>query len=342
MKIIYGVNGQGFGHAMRAKVVLDFLISQNHQVSVVCFNQSFNYLKNYFDCFEIQGWELVYKKNEVKYLATAVKDAKKFPRVVKSFNKLRKHFDEFEPQIVITDYEPMTSLLAKIKKLPCISVGNHHFVSNCKIKFPWRYLRDYWAVRVINEAWTPYAGHYFITSFAKEKIIKKNTTLVAPILQSDIFQAKKTDGDYVLIYTTSEFESLLDKLKGLKQKFIVYGLNKEFEKGNIVSKKFSRQGFVDDLAGCKAVIANAGFTLITEALYLQKPFLALPVKKQFEQIINAVYLEKMGYGDYAFKLDKKVVQEFLANLEKYEQALQSYPKHSNDKFLKLLQQQLKK
>jgi uncharacterized protein (TIGR00661 family) len=44
------------------------------------------------------------------------------------------------------------------------------------------------------------------------------------------------------------------------------------------------------------VIANSGFSLICEALYLGKPYLAIPVRHQFEQVLNAYYVDKMGYG----------------------------------------------
>ena len=58
--------------------------------------------------------------------------------------------------------------------------------------------------------------------------------------------------------------------------------------------------FVDrplqDLVGANAVIANAGFSLVSEALHLGKPYLAIPVKRQFEQVLNAYYVDKMNYG----------------------------------------------
>ena len=40
-----------------------------------------------------------------------------------------------------------------------------------------------------------------------------------------------------------------------------------------------------------AVITSAGFTLLGEAVYLHKPVLAIPVEGQFEQILNAHYVD---------------------------------------------------
>jgi len=47
---------------------------------------------------------------------------------------------------------------------------------------------------------------------------------------------------------------------------IVYGYDCNDQDGSIVYKRFSKSGFLEDLASCKAVIATAGFTLMTESL----------------------------------------------------------------------------
>jgi uncharacterized protein (TIGR00661 family) len=59
------------------------------------------------------------------------------------------------------------------------------------------------------------------------------------------------------------------------------------------------EGFLHDLARCKGVIATAGFTLITESLHLGKPYLALPMRGQFEQELNALLLAELGSADRA-------------------------------------------
>ena len=60
------------------------------------------------------------------------------------------------------------------------------------------------------------------------------------------------------------------------------------------------------------MIANAGFSLVSEALHLGKPYLALPVRHQFEQLFNAYYVQKMGYGQYSEKLGPNNLADFLA------------------------------
>jgi uncharacterized protein (TIGR00661 family) len=101
----------------------------------------------------------------------------------------------------------------------------------------------------------------------------------------------------------------------------------------VVYKKFSLEGFMRDLTSAQAIVANSGFSLVTEALHLGKPYLAVPVKHQFEQIFNAHWLAKMGYGAYWEELNKERVESFLYNLPLYREKLADYPRQGNGALL---------
>jgi uncharacterized protein (TIGR00661 family) len=329
-RILYGISGQGFGHAMRSKVILDYLIKQGHEVEVLTHGQAYPYLKDFFSCHEIFGLHLVYKENKVDYLATILQDTKKFPEAVKSFRAMSKLVQSFKPQIVFSDYEPMSALLSHLNRLSLVSVGNHHFITNTKIKYPKKYMRDFVAVKVVTEAMTPHADAYLVTTFAKEQVKGKKTFLFPPIVQAEVRQLKPQTDDYIMMYLTSKYEGLIKTLKAIKsEKFVLYGYNIAKQDENVEFKEFSRQGFLSDLKDCKAVIANAGFTFMSEALYLGKPYLAIPISKQFEQIINAIYLERLGYGEYSMKLTALEIKNFLSQLDKYRARLKDYLRQDN-------------
>ena len=44
------------------------------------------------------------------------------------------------------------------------------------------------------------------------------------------------------------------------------------------------------------MVTGGGFSLLSEAVYLGKPVLSIPLRGQFEQLMNARYLERDGYG----------------------------------------------
>ena len=100
----------------------------------------------------------------------------------------------------------------------------------------------------------------------------------------------------------------------MRAEFIAYGFNREGREGNILYKKPSFETFFDDLVRTQAIVANAGFSLVTEALHLGKPYLAVPVQKQFEQIFNAFWLGRTGYGAFWEELTKERVESFLFNI----------------------------
>jgi uncharacterized protein (TIGR00661 family) len=158
---------------------------------------------------------------------------------------------------------------------------------------------------------------------------KKDTFLFPPILRAEVLNAAATEGDAVLVYVTSAAGELAELLKSARARFLCYGFGREGKDSNLEFRKPGLDGFLRDLCGCKAVIANAGFSLISEALHLAKPYLAWPVKGQFEQIFNAYYISRKGYGAYWDDLSKERVESFLFNLNQYREQLASYPRADN-------------
>ena len=78
-----------------------------------------------------------------------------------------------------------------------------------------------------------------------------------------------------------------------------------------------------------AVMATAGFTLITEALYLRKPYLALPMRGQFEQELNGFLLAKLKYGANVRRVSQEAVGSFLYRLPDYREQLWGYRVEDN-------------
>ena len=99
--------------------------------------------------------------------------------------------------------------------------------------------------------------------------------------------------------------------------------------------------FFKELASCEAVITNGGYSLMSEAVSLGKPVLSIPVNKQFEQILNAVYLDKLGYGKFSKSTNREDIVEFLANLGKYRKNLKKFKRQDNSKIIKRINYILK-
>jgi hypothetical protein len=89
----------------------------------------------------------------------------------------------------------------------------------------------------------------------------------------------------------------------------------------LAAKPTSGDGFLRDLARSKAVIATAGFTLATESIHLGKPYLALPMGGQFEQELNALLIEELGYGKNGRDASAETIGAFLYRLPEYREKL---------------------
>ncbi len=327
--ILYGVNGEGSGHSSRAREVLAHLQAKGHRVHVASFDRGYRNLKDDFDVTEIDGLRLAYVENRVRYRKTVVRNLLHLPQTTRMVRFLERKAAAWDLDLVITDYEPITCHVGHKLKLPVIAIDNQHLLTDAAISYPREYRKEAAAAKLVTRLMTPRADAHLIISFFPASLKKRNAFLFPPILREEVLQARATDGDFILVYVTSNTAELTDLLKTVRQRFLCYGFEREGKDGNLEFRKPGRDTFLEDLSACRAVIANAGFSLISEALYLGKPYLAWPVKRQFEQVFNAYYIGQMGYGAYWDEVNKERVESFLFNLEEYREKLATYPRADN-------------
>jgi uncharacterized protein (TIGR00661 family) len=334
--ILYGVNGEGSGHSTRAKEVISHLQNQGHNLHVVSFDRGLRNLRENFPVKEIFGFQITYINNRVRYKRTVASNLVKAPKAARSLKELSRLVEESDIELVITDFEPLTCHVGHRKGLPVIAIDNQHAITNTRASLPSGFRRDVAAVKMVTRMMTPHADAYLVLSFFPADVKRRNTFLFPPILRQEILSATPQAGDHVLVYVTSPSKELAALLKQVRCKFIAYGFGTEGQEGNVLFKKPSMDGFLRDLTSAKAVIANAGFSLVSEALYLGKPYLAVPVENQFEQTFNAYYVNKLGYGAWWEELSKEKIESFLFNLPVYAENLESYPHTGNSALLSKL------
>ncbi len=327
-RIIYGVSGQGFGHSARSHEVLAHLKKQGHTLLVLTYGQALGVMKPDFPTMEIPGLGLNYQNNQVIYWRTVLDNASMIMRTGKKWPALLKTIRAFKPDIVISDFEPLSVNFAHLENLPLISFNNQHQLVNSAISVPKKYQREFKTTKLIIKSMVWGAQYYLITSFFKTPINKPNTFLFPPVVREAVRRLKPAVKDFVLVYQNSDFDYILEELKKLKpQRFIVYSNRpEETRDGNLTLKKHNPEHFLKDLQNCRAIIATAGSSLAFEALYLKKPYFAIPVAKQVEQTINAIQIKKLGYGDWAEIFTSKRGKNFLGKLESYRKNLKRQPK----------------
>jgi uncharacterized protein (TIGR00661 family) len=332
--ILYGVAGEGSGHSSRAKLVISHLEKEGHSVTVVTHGRGYRNLSPHFPVHQITGLHFDYSEdNTLHYIGTAIKNALKAPELADSVNRVAKLIKAEKPCLVFSDFEPVTSVAANLRGVPIVSIDNQHRLTNTQLDYPSRYLQEAAAAAAVTAMMVQNPVAYLITSFHPAKPTSRKSFVFPPILREEVRGLTPGHSDFVLVYLTSPFKALIPMLRQIRQRFVVYGYDRTGRLGNLTFKKPSQKGFLRDLAHCQGVLANAGFTLITEALHLGKPYLALPIQGQFEQVLNAVYLEKLGYGKYWDRIDKEKIESFLFNLELYTERVQRYERTDNSRLL---------
>ena len=348
MKILYGVVGEGMGHAMRSRVVLEHLVKR-HEVHIVVSGRARDYLQKRFENVHgIWGFTIKYEGASVRTFGTLLQNLRGavagWPQNIRAYFEL---VEQFQPDVVVSDFESFSYLFARNHFLPVISVDNMQIINRCRHEpaLLAGHEEAFELTRALVKSKLPGAFHYLVTTFFTPPVRKERTTLVPSILRPEILAARSEPGEHVLVYQTSTTNTEL--VEGLKKSGLpcrVYGVRRELQaeerEGNLTFCPFSEAGFIDDLRTARAVIAGGGYTLMGEAVYLHKPLLSLPVHGQFEQVLNALYLEQLGYGQYAKVLDGPTLGRFFERVPDFARALEGSSQDGNRLMLAALDAQL--
>ncbi len=322
MRILYGVNGEGLGHATRSQVVIAELLERGHDVRVVASGRAFSYLKERLPRVdEIFGPSFAMEEGEIRRWATLRRNVVAMPH---ELPETARHWlsvvHYWQPHVVVTDFEPLSALYARTRHVPLVSIDNIHMLVRCHHddEIVGGELADFVLARAITRAMIPTAGDYVVTTFFRPRVMWGRTTLVPPIVRPEVIEAVPERGEHVLVYSSGD-HGVIDALRDAGVPARVYGMR----------GRRSNEGFLEDLRTARAVVTGGGFSLLSEAIYLRKPVLSLPLHGQFEQLMNARYLEREGYGMCAPVAGPGDLARFLGRLPEYETALAGYEQDGN-------------
>ena len=340
MRALYGVVGDGMGHATRSRVVVEHLLARGHEVHVLASDRAFGFLAKAFDgrprfeATEIAGLKMVYRDNAVRKGATAAVTLREAPAKLRRNRAVWKRVTAgLRPDVVVTDFDSFAYLLGRHFRVPVLSIDNNHVLDRCRFD---RALLlgagfDFALARAIVAARLPRAWHYVITTFFFPPLRKKRTTLVPPVLRPEILAARREPGAHVLVYqTASTNPRLVAALRKLPHEFRVYGMGREGVEGNVTLRAFSETGFVEDLRTARAAVAGGGFSFLSEAVHLGVPVLSVPLRGQFEQGLNARWIERLGYGERSHVAAPAVIAAFLERADVYAENLRGFERHGNE------------
>lgn len=283
MKILYAIQGTGNGHLSRAieiiphlqkKAKVDILISGIQADIQLPFEVKYRYYGLSFIFGKKGGVDLIqtYRKSRIKQL---LKEIKELP--VKQYD------------LVISDFEPVSCWAAKKAGIPCVGLSNQVAVLADGSPQPKKF--DPIGKLVLRQ-YAPCDEEY---GFHFQRY---NPMIFTPIIRKKIREAVITNKKHYTVYLPSfDDDKIIRRLSQFKDyKFEVFSKHskKGYNNKNIKIQPISEELFFNSLTSCAGVITGAGFGTTSEALYLGKKLLIIPMKMQFEQRCNAYALKKMG------------------------------------------------
>ena len=282
MKILYGIQSTGNGHLTRSFKIIDKLKKQGCDIDILLSGNNSQINLPFPAKFQLIGFTFFYNKNgELDYLKTFYN--LNFIQFLKDIKLDISSYD-----LIISDFEPITAWAAKLKQTECIGISNQcSFLSN---KTPRPKHKNN-------------IGEFILKNFAPvSKPIglhfkPYDNFILTPIIKDSLIDLPKDNkGHYCVYLPNISLEKLTLKLNEIKSvKFEVFTkTNKDLIDKNCFIKPIKSETFEESLRTSHGVITAAGFQTPSEALYLEKKLMVIPIKGQYEQECNAEALKGMG------------------------------------------------
>jgi uncharacterized protein (TIGR00661 family) len=336
--LIYGVNGDGRGHAARALVLAPYLrpyyrlVFHSSQDALALLQQSFvNQADMSF--VEIPGTRWIYRNRRICPWRSALHFLAQtlwmFPREAR---RLAHSWRDAQPVGVICDFEPVVARAAALAGLPLVALSHQHAMAAMDPAKLGLWPFQQWIYRLYAWLNTPRLGALAISSFFLLPLRRgaSEALVVGGLLRPELLQLSQLpqgEEGAPLAYLRRHclHRPVLIGLQALAPGTVVFGVDAS-QKQAFSGLRFcpvDPYGFLSFLVSAPFLVAAAGHQLLCEAMELRKPVLALYERAHDEQRLNAKQWERAGYG-MAVELERfetHRLQAFMDHLPHYRCAL---------------------
>jgi uncharacterized protein (TIGR00661 family) len=303
-RILYAIQGTGNGHLSRALDVVPLLQARCERLDVLVSGPPADLPLPFAVKFKAQGMGFALgKKGGINFVKTFAQfNSAKFLHEVR-------HLPVESYDLVISDFEPVSSWACKLRHVPCVALSHQSAVLHPAAPRP---DREDPAGRAVLKHYAPSTAQY---GFHYQRYAPE---IYTPVIRQQVRELSPgNEGHYTVYLPAFEEEMLVERLQHLSRRVRWEVFSKHSrtpaEYGNMRVWPVSGPAFLDSMARSAGVLCGAGFETPAEALYLGKKLLVMPMKQQYEQQCNAAALAKM---------DVPVIKNFKdKNLDKVDQWL---------------------
>tara|TARA_R110002167_G_scaffold25714_9_gene89002 strand:- start:871 stop:1683 length:813 start_codon:yes stop_codon:yes gene_type:complete len=270
MKVLYAIQGTGNGHLSRARDIIPIL-QKNTKLDILVSGTQADIQIPHPIKYQLNGWSFIFgKKGGVDMWRTYLQTNS--ARLQREINSIP--VDDYD--LIINDFEPVSAWACKMKHKPCVGLSHQSAVLSPLAPKP---KKGDPLGRLILKKYAPTTTQFGL------HFKRYDENIYTPIIRQDIRNMTCTTGSHYTVYLPSYSDEkilgILQQLKGVEWQVFSKHNRKATVYGNISFRPITNKAFVESMAGSKGILCGAGFETPSEAIYMQKKLMVIPMKGQY-------------------------------------------------------------
>ena len=325
MRVCFTIQGEGRGHFTQALAMREMLQHRGHEVvAVIAGTNGHRPLPDYVkDAFGVPlrvmfspGFQFKGKRG-VSVLGSGFDALKRLPEFRASFRLIDEVVAETKPDLIINFLEPVTGVhhFLRRARVPVLVVGHQFMLQHPD--FPGQHharlqqtgFRNF--VHIVSGG----AAKLALSFYSAKDLPRKKLFVCPPILRRQLFELTDVRrGEYFLVYLLNH--GYAPEIEAWCRANPTVPVHCFYDKPGapetetpfpgLTFHRLHGEKFLQMMAGSRAVVCTAGFESVSEAAYLGKPVLMIPVQNHIEQYLNSLDAAQAGLGiaDTKFHLSR--------------------------------------
>jgi uncharacterized protein (TIGR00661 family) len=326
MNILFAIQATGNGHLSRAREFIPYLRQYGSVDLLVSGTQADVHLP-YLIKYKKHGISFTFGKAGGINVADTIKQLRPF-----TFFKDIYSFPVQNYDLVINDFEPVTAWACRIKQKACVALSHQSAYLSKKVPRPEK--KNPFAEAILKHyAPCTWAIGFHFNSF--------DSFIHTPVIRADIRKKEVSNQGHITVYLPAHSDTLLVKnlirIKDVKWEVFSKHSTKEYRVQNVFVSPISNMGFTKSVVSSNGLLTAAGFEGPSEALFLGKKVLSIPMHGQYEQQCNGEALKKIGV-EVIDKIDHNFAYRLLNWLENKKTIALNYPDETGQIVAKLIEE----
>ena len=283
MKILYAIQGTGNGHISRARDIAP-LLSKYADLDLLISGVQADLPLGFPVKYQFRGLSLIFGKNGGVDVPATFRESN-LRRLLGEINSLPVEVYD----LVISDFEPVSAWACYNRGKTCIGLSHQAAVLNKNAPRPKKFDP---VGKLVLKSYAPVTtGYGFHFQAYGDRIF-------TPVIRQEVRQLKVSDAGYYTVYlpaySDSRIVKILSRFKKTRWEVFSKKAEKSFSEGNVFIQPIDNEAFLKSMASATGVFCGGGFETPSEALFLGKKLMVVPMKGQYEQQCNAAALKKIG------------------------------------------------